>query len=255
MVSVLLQVTDDEVEFGMHGLVRRVPGRLDASPVFRGAPPPLPLQCTLVRLVFALHSPTPEAVLLLGPTSHKSLAVRVLADVMYPAAAAARGARAHPRLTTLHLSRLTESADLVGSVQPFTRGAFVAYLTRRCSEAAAAAEPPHSQAPVLAGLVQRLETRGLDAGDLPRLQEEVLAACAEVARDLGAERLQHLVECLPSIPDADQGYQFLDGPVVQMLQHSGFLMLEVFVAQYRCPHASAWRVISPRTDQAANGGW
>ena len=75
----------DNVVFSMHGLECRTRGNLRQAPQFcHGSQPPAAFVRTIVRVAFALLQPRPEPLLLVGPTSHKSLAVEALARIMAP---------------------------------------------------------------------------------------------------------------------------------------------------------------------------
>lgn len=108
----------DEVRFEDGQFVCRVSdARLDRSRLFAsGRKPPLQFQRCLVRIAHAAK--LREPVLLVGPTSMKSLLVRTWAEICNVAS----------QMATVHLTPLTETPELIGQMKPCTNLAAMAEI-------------------------------------------------------------------------------------------------------------------------------
>lgn len=113
------------------GLTCSFEGDLQSHPVscMLGKYSMRPLLMTLIHLAFGMTAG--EAILLAGPTSHKSFAAQVFAALLRPETA----------IEAIYLTSATKSADLLGSINPFSAADLKAYcqmdndlLDKRCRE-------------------------------------------------------------------------------------------------------------------------
>ena len=233
------------VKFSMYGLTRTMTGDLSRSQVLSlsGTSPggeaagtsPIPLLKTLVQLAFALlprsadQPVRPEPVLLLGPTSYKSFVVAMFARIAfrYPAYA----------MRVLPLSPLTETAGLLGAVQPFSWGGLLLSIATTARDAAARRLAKASLVPGLSQLCEKLSRAytemGLSQGteDIRDYEEELLRMLSKPAvQALLPNKQQVLLKDLASRTTAEKKaeplYIFRDGPVVDAMHSGGRLVLD-----------------------------
>ena len=174
----------------------------------------LPARAQLLVCKLAFCIAFREPVLVSGPSCFKSHCIHLLGrSVRF---------QAHSRdVNTISLSRLTESADLVGSIEPHSRESFIEYLLPRClwiqTQSTAVADGTNSMPPSLnAGLRPFLVWHANRRDQLDGNLRSNARWCATMLQELDA------------FETGAQSFPFCERGVMQSVRFGGLLLLESF---------------------------